>query len=103
MLTIIRSHSNPDKFRKYKIMLDGVEIGAINRNETKSFDSESGDHVLQLKIDWGKSNALNFTQNTPDQELKFEVTSPLRGWKTFLAIFYATILFNKYLILKQIT
>jgi hypothetical protein len=49
-----------DRIRKYRIILDDTEIGRIRAGESLSFDVDSGDHQLSLKIDWGASQTLTF-------------------------------------------
>lgn len=101
MIIITRDSGYADRLRKYKILIDGTEIGEISDGETKSFDISAGTHSLQLKIDWAKSNIINFTQTT-NEDLKFKVTSPLRGKNIIKTILYSTIFSNKYLNLEQI-
>ncbi|HSW98337.1 MAG TPA: hypothetical protein VLF71_00710 [Candidatus Saccharimonadales bacterium] len=102
MLTIIRDSGYADRLRKYKVVLDGIVVGDISNGETKSFDIAAGKHSLQLKVDWAKSNLLECTYK-PGEDLKFTVTSPLRGINVVKSVFYATIFSNKYLKLEQIT
>lgn len=101
MITITRDSGYADRLRKYKVLLDDVEIGEISNGETKSFEVAPGEHILQLKIDWACSNEVNFAQKN-NESLKFEVSSPVRGLRIIFAVFYGTIFSNRYLNLKRI-
>lgn len=50
-----------DRFRRYRILIDGVEVGRIRRGETLRFPVPAGRHSLRLKIDWVSSRAWPFT------------------------------------------
>lgn len=41
-----------DRFRGYKVLIDGVEAGKIRRGETLRLPVPEGRHTLQLEIDW---------------------------------------------------
>jgi capsid portal protein len=92
----------PDRLRKYKVLLDGKTIGAIANGETKSFEVKPGDHSLFLKIDWARSNKLDFSLSTPQQVIHFKCSSALKGDRVWLAAIYALFLFNKMLELERI-
>jgi hypothetical protein len=49
-----------DSRRRYKVFLDGVEVGRIKRGETLRFPVGEGEHRLQLKIDWCASRPCVF-------------------------------------------
>jgi len=46
--------------RAYKVVLDGKVIGTIKDGEQVEFDVAPGRHQLQLKIDWCRSNIVDF-------------------------------------------
>ena len=56
-------------------------------------------HHLNLKIDWCRSNIIDFEVN--QDAIEFECGSNLRGFKVLLAIFYVLFLRSKYLWLKM--
>ena len=60
MIILKRTSGYADNLRAYKVLLDGVEIGSIGDGETKQFHASPGNHVLQLKISWCKSNSASF-------------------------------------------
>jgi hypothetical protein len=49
-----------DRARKYKVLIDDRELGAIKSGETKSFPVDPGKHTIQLRIDWAKSPAMDY-------------------------------------------
>ncbi|MPM33947.1 hypothetical protein SDC9_80528 [bioreactor metagenome] len=100
MIKINRLSGYGDLARKYKVMLDDKQIGEIKDGESKCFQVEEGEHTLYLKIDWCKSNKVNFNASK-DEEVEFECGGSMRGWKLFLGLIYITFLKNKYLWIKE--
>jgi hypothetical protein len=47
-----------DRARKYKIIVDGVEAGAVGAGEEVVVPLEAGQHNVRLKIDWLGSDTL---------------------------------------------
>ena len=101
-ITITRDSGYVDRFRDYRVYLNGTEIGRILNGQTKSFEIEPGEHKLALKIDWCGSNAVPFSIGS-NQSCTFVGGSSLRGLSIFLSIFYAIFAHSKYLWLKQST
>jgi hypothetical protein len=99
MLRLMRDSGLADRFRAYKVILDGNAIGEIKDGEKREFDVPSGRHQLYLKLDWCRSNIVVF--ETHENTVEFECGSNLRGIKFFLGIVYATFLYNRYIWLKQ--
>jgi hypothetical protein len=102
MLTVTRDSGYADKIRKYEVLIDGKQVGEIANGETKSFDVTPGGHTIQLKIDWARSNQIEFTSSN-NEDLRFKVSSPLRGINLIKSILFATVLSHKYLILEQLS
>lgn len=91
-----------DKARSYKIMIDGKCYGKIKDGETKNIDIGSGHHTMYLKIDWCRSNKIDF--HISDNEiLEFECANSMNNWRMLFYLLYFTFLKNKYLTLKKIT
>lgn len=90
-----------DKLRKYKIILDDNYLGDIKEGEINSFEVKTGEHTIYLKIDWCRSNKLDFYVLENDV-IEFECGTSLSGWKFFINIIYITFLKNKYLWIKTI-
>lgn len=82
MITITRNSGYIDRFRKYKVVVDGEVIGTLTNGETKSFDINAGKHALCLTVDWARSNVVELTASDSD-EVKFKCSSSLRGFNVF--------------------
>ncbi|HUU02656.1 MAG TPA: hypothetical protein VM425_14545 [Myxococcota bacterium] len=99
MIRITRDSGYADRIRAYKIVLDGNVIGEIRNGEQLELDVPPGKHKLHLKIDWCRSNFVDFETN--GNTVEFECGSNLRGSKIFSSIIYVTFLRNKYIWLKK--
>jgi hypothetical protein len=60
---ITRKNEWINRFRNYRIYLDGKKIGTISNNETLEFELPSGQHTLNAKIDWCGSRTCSFSVN----------------------------------------
>jgi hypothetical protein len=54
-----RSRGYVDRARKYKLMLDGVEVGRLKHGETLAVEAAPGRHRMHLAIDWCRSRFLD--------------------------------------------
>ena len=99
MIKIKRDSGYADRLRAYKVVLDEKVIGEIKNGQEVAFEIPKGSHQLYLKIDWCRSNIINF--DADDSDAGFECGSSLRGVKIFLAIFYITLSKDQYLWLKK--
>jgi len=99
-LIIKRSSEWNNRMRDIGIYLDNKKIGEIGNGEFKEFDVPEGTHKLKAKIDWCKSETLDFKSS--DNEIK---KIELSGFKipkwlmpisliTMLAYFTIPLLFN---------
>lgn len=50
-----------DQFRRYRVLVDGIEVGRVGQGETLTHEAAEGEHTVQLKIDWASSAAYRFT------------------------------------------
>ena len=100
MLILSRENIYPDRLRNYKIIIDGNCYGEIKNGEVKKIDISSGNHTMYLKIDWCRSNNIEFNISE-DEVLNFECGPSARGWKILLSILYITIFRNKYLWIRK--
>lgn len=41
-----------DRFRRYKVLIDGSKVGTVGNGETVTFTTEVGAHRVRLKVDW---------------------------------------------------
>lgn len=96
ILKITRLTSYPDRLRVYKIVVDGKEMGFIRAGETVQVSVEPGNHRINLKIDWCRSNIIEIVAKA-ETEYKLECGSSLSGWRIFLALLYITFWWDNYL------
>ncbi len=99
MIRIKRDSGYADRLRAYKIVLDGNVIGEIRNGQQSELDVKSGKHQLNLKIDWCRSNIVDFDMNR--DTIEFECGSCLRGFKILLAILRIIFFPSQYIWLKR--
>lgn len=100
MIKINRITKYPDKIRNYKVMLDNNDLGEVGGGETKIFEVAHGKHTIYLKIDWCRSNKIDFIASE-NEALEFDCGSSMSGWKILLSPIYITFLRNNYLWVKM--
>jgi hypothetical protein len=49
-----------NRLRKYKLSLDGENVGVISRNEIQEYPVTPGRHKLAASVDWLSSNEYDF-------------------------------------------
>lgn len=95
-LTIQRTKSFASILRSYKIVLDGKEIGWIDAGRSFSATITPGSHQIVLKIDWCRSNFLDFAAEQ-GCEVQLKCGTNIEGWKGLLVLIYITFLRDRYL------
>ena len=60
MIIISRENLYADKLRNYKIIIDEKYYDDIKQGEIKNIYISPGNHTIYLKIDWCRSNKINF-------------------------------------------
>ena len=83
----------------YKTILDDNYLGPIKCGDSKSFDISPGKHIIYLKVDWCRSNKIDFEVGE-NELIEFDCGNSMSGWRVLLTIVYITFLKNKYLWLK---
>lgn len=83
MISITRKKSFFFKYRKFKVLIDGIHCGDIKQNETKSFDTKSNEFTVQVVVDLYKSNILNVSQSTLPVNIEIELDK-FHTWLGFL-------------------
>lgn len=99
MIRISRKSMSFDSFRRYKIYVDDKFCCSINDGEIKEINIDEGEHSIYLKIDWCKSNKLNFSIKD-NQVLNFNCGNSMNGLKCLLFLIYVTFLKNSYLFIE---
>ncbi len=72
IIKIERTNEFLNRMRDYKIYIDGKEVGTIANGETKTFETNSGQHTLAAKIDWCASPEILININDAETK-KFRV------------------------------
>ncbi|ADL53846.1 hypothetical protein [Clostridium cellulovorans] len=96
MIEIERKSEIRDKMRSYKIILDNKFFGEIKSGEIKRFNIATGKHRIYLKIDWCRSNKLDFYISN-DEVVELKCGNSMKQWTIVNFLAYATIAKNKYL------
>ena len=83
-IVVKRDRGFADFARKYKIVLNGEEVGSIKNGGLFELELLPGIYTMKLKVDWCGSHPLTFEiiENTVKN---FECGSNLRGKKIFSA------------------
>ncbi|MGD7428285.1 hypothetical protein [Ralstonia pseudosolanacearum] len=61
-----RTKGFQDAMRNYSILVDGHTVGEIGKDSEISISVDAGKHILEAKIDWGRSKPLEI--NIKDNE-----------------------------------
>ena len=96
-ITVRRKGGFADLTRAYKILVDGVAVGAVNHDDKVSLPVLPGVRSVQLKIDWCTSPALEVNVAAGETALLDCGNSVT----VFTTILYITIWRGKYLWLRQ--
>lgn len=99
ILKVSRQDEFRDTIRSYKIILDDIYCEDIKSGETKDLEVTPGNHTIYLKIDWCRSNKIDFYVSN-NEIIEFECGNSMSGWKILFALIYITFLKNKYLWIK---
>jgi hypothetical protein len=98
MLRLVRGSGYADWFRRYKIFINGAQVGTIARDAVLDLEVPSGPLTIEARIDWGRSQPLT-VEATPDQRIEIEVSN---HWGALLALWGITFGFRTYLTLKRL-
>lgn len=72
-------------FRSYQIILDGINVGTIKNGETKEFETTSGGHNIQSKVDWFASPELSLILSEEDKK-EITIGDSEYGWLLIVAL-----------------
>lgn len=98
MIRITRESGYADVLRAYQVVLDGKVVGKIKDGEQFEFDVAPGKHQLNLKVDWCRSNIVDF--EVGQGAVEFECGSNVGGCNGPMAIVYVLFLSHDYLWLR---
>ncbi len=63
-----RTNEYTNRFRKFRVYIDGIKAGEISNGESKSFEVTAGKHEVVCKIDWCSSPTISM--EVPEGEVK---------------------------------
>ena len=101
VIRISRVTSYADRFRRYRILVDGVDRAQISAGQTIEIPVTAGEHSVVAKIDWCGSPTMKLTVDS-DSVVSLECASNLQGMRVFLVSFYVLFYRNHYLALTQL-
>jgi hypothetical protein len=81
--------------RKFRIYIDGTQVGMIGYGQQKEFETTAGRHTVTAKIDW--CGSPDVIVNLNENETKC-LTVKSRG--VFVSLFVSLFQWNKYLTLE---
>lgn len=59
-LVLTRKGSMVNRRQRFKVLIDGAEVGQIKNDDTEEFALSAGQHTLQCKINWMSSGIETF-------------------------------------------
>jgi hypothetical protein len=101
MIEIKRIVGLADKFRKYSVILDGSKVAELSEGESYISEIEPGHHSLYMKIDWARSAKLEFDSSKSNHS-RFVAVSGLNKGRILFVLLYMTILYSRWINLKQL-
>lgn len=100
VLRFSRPRQFADRFRRYRLLVNGVGVGDIAAGGAVEVDVPAGSHEVRARIDWCSSRRL-VIDVADGGECRLEVGSSLRGWRQFLlARLYLTVWAADYLYVR---
>jgi hypothetical protein len=94
-ISVRRESAFFDRFRDYRILLDGREIGRIGNGQEKSFQIDPGEHELLMTIDWCSSSPVRFLA-VSGQDSRFRCGSGIRGKRFWFSLYYVVFARRQY-------
>jgi hypothetical protein len=94
-IIVRRSDSFVDGMRKFKVLVDGEVVGKVARKKQVEVEVEPGQHEVQMKLDWGKSEPMTVDASAGDVPLLCEprgttkqakTSALLRGGKDYITL-----------------
>lgn len=101
MIRINRNIEYSDKTRSYKVIVDNQHVGNLKSGGHFEFELPEGNHTIYLKIDWCRSNKIDFHVVT-NKPITFSCGNSMIGWRKTFSLLYVTIFKNSYLWLEKI-
>lgn len=96
---IIRPRSLTDRFRPYRIFVNGALVGFVHRDSVVDFHVPCGRLVVEARIDWGRSQSVAI-ETKPGGQIDLEVRN---RWGPVFAIAAMVGRPGRYLSLRQVS
>jgi hypothetical protein len=93
-----RRSPKSDRFRAYKVAVDGKVVGSIRYDEEQTFDVAPGLHDVRLRLDWCRSEPVSV-----DLTAGGEARLSCRGRNPLHFLYWATLGRNRYIVLEPAT
>lgn len=94
-ITVRRDGGGLDKLRRYRILVDGNEVGRLGEKGRLSYPVSEGPHTIEARIDWCASPVMRF--EATGEDLWLVVDNTLHGWRALLAPFFVIFRHKEYL------
>ena len=95
---LIRGSVYIDALRRYKIFVNGAQVGTVARGAVLDIEVPRGPLTIEARIDWCRSRSLT-VEATPDRRIEIEVSN---DWGALLELWAITFGFRSYLTLKRL-
>jgi hypothetical protein len=59
VIEVFRNKGSRDVMRRYRVIIDGREVGRLRQRETGRYQVEPGHHKLTIRIDWCSSRTAS--------------------------------------------
>jgi hypothetical protein len=99
-LMLVRPKQWCDRLRRYRVLIDGAEVGRLAAGTELRVELPEGEHDVVAKIDWARSNRLTLTTRA-GETTELEVGANARGWLLLAGIYLATAGSSQYLYLRH--
>jgi hypothetical protein len=97
-IVVLRRTGKVDRFRSYRVLVDGERVGSLRQGEQKEFDVAPGRHKVEVIVDWGRSPAISVDLK-PTDSVRLECTSQASISSAVFRIFFRR---RQYLSLRRV-
>jgi hypothetical protein len=99
-LIVTRPRQFADLMRRYRIVVDGEEVGRLKPGGELRVDLPEGQYRMVARIDWAQSNDLSVGIRK-GEVTEIEVGANAHGWRLLLVTYFITVGHQQYLYLRH--